>query len=1735
MVADRVFMENVHRIHDSLGGDTGFFDDDSLNKGYTTHTALTPTWLLDGNYHYAPYPSGPYYNWLPYPGRVEPPDPVPAEWSNLWTDGATATQDIFTAFADGIGLAYHDDHGSQDGWAYPQFTSDDAASLTNGVMLPVVLSNDCECGWYDDYDGFAEALQINPLGGAIGIIAAARVSYNGPSDTLAISFFDAFWDDIDASWTSTSPLYPTTWRPAEALNRAKVRTLYGYDFDDDSILHAQLYNYFGDPEMMLRTQTPVPLNATYAPSTMAGQSIDLDFTVTRGGVAFEGALVSVSRVGTDDHWTGTTGPGGTVTLYGVTPSEPGRYDVVVSGFNCVPFLGSFRSIRDGAPEIAVTQDGTELTDGETTPIDFGQGVHNRPGPTLTFTVYNDGSEDLTGVAIAPLPAGFTLVDGLPGTIAAGAFDTFTVQLDTSTVGAFAGEISIDSNDADEDPFNFAIAGTVVAAPQEVTVELGGVEVPDGQTAAIDLGFGVHLLPGPSLTFTVRNDGDLPLTLGGVSVPTGFLLTEPLVGVLAGGASDTFTVQLDTSTLGTFLGEVVFLNGDADENPYNFSIRGRVNPMPAEIGVQRGVTEVLDGQVAPIDFGTAFRGTIGPTITFTVRNDGELNLTLGTISLPTGFILIEGLPTTLAGGATDPFTVRLDTSAVGVYAGDISFANNDSDENPFNFPIIGEVTLRPQEITVHAGAVEVFDGDVVPVSFGTAQQGTSPGPQIAFTVSNTGDAVLSTFGVNVPAGYTVIEPLDAAIPAGASDTFTVELDTAVLGTFPGEIDIFSDDADEATFNFAVTGQIVAPQPEITVELDAVEIPDDPGGTAVDFGTGYLNRPGPILTFTIRNDGEVNLTLPADPVQVDDLVHYSLLAGPADLDLAPGESDTFSVQLLTPFLGTFPAEITIASDDADENPYNIPITGTVALMPPEITVFMGAAEIVDGEIVPIEFGTVYRTRTGPTAVFTVWNDGDSNLTLSGPVVPVGFNVIDPLVGTLAPGASDTFSIQLDTSTAGLFQGDVEIGSNDADEDPFNFAIRGQVLPLPPEVTVFYTDWGAIYEEIQDDELTPVDFGTVERDDPNPSWTFVIWNDGDQNLTAGEIQLPDHYVLTVDLWDPWWPLWPGDWDWFTVELDTSIAGTFDGEISFATNDPDENPFNFAVTGTVNGLPPEVSVSVAGAEILDGQIDPIDFGIVVAGRAGLTRVFTVTNLGDQVLTLGAVTVPTGYTLVEGLVGPLAPGASDTFSVRLDNDPEGLKAGDISFATNDPDENPFNFPITGEVTWYNLTDSHLTVYGTTGADNLTFLHDVDGYHVTLNAHLEVIFDPSEVSSLAFNGGAGADSAVVTLGSGAFSGEMNGPGARIDGPPYTIDVANTEDIQIFGGGGDDTVSLFGSAKDDVFQADPAFGQMQGPGYCNYVQGFSNVLADGGSDGYDLAVLNDSPNDDLFYGYPTHAMLTGPGFLLSATGFDRVEAYAHAGGTNDRAYLYDSPGNDRFEARPANAFLNGVGFDNYVEGFDRVHGYANNNGIDKAYLYDSPGDDTFRGYPTYATFEGAGFYYYAGSFDRVNTYANSGGANDRAYLYDSPGNDKFLGKWDRSYLRGSGFYNFVKFFDRVDAYATAGGTNDRAFLYGSAGDDTLIGKKAYSRMMGPGYKNYARWFDKVYADGRGAGNDRAYIYDAAGTDTFYGQGRIGELTGTAHYVQAKWFEHLWAKGSASGPNRMRLGTLKYILHKQGRWV
>ncbi|MCU0916777.1 MAG: hypothetical protein MUC88_19795 [Planctomycetes bacterium] len=82
--------------------------------------------------------------------------------------------------------------------------------------------------------------------------------------------------------------------------------------------------------------------------------------------------------------------------------------------------------------------------------------------------------------------------------------------------------------------------------------------------------------------------------------------------------------------------------------------------------------------------------------------GTAPLTLGSLTLPAGFSVVADLFSPVAPGSSVVFRVQLDTSVMGTKSGDITFTNNDGNENPFNVRIAGFVVAAAPAATVTGG-------------------------------------------------------------------------------------------------------------------------------------------------------------------------------------------------------------------------------------------------------------------------------------------------------------------------------------------------------------------------------------------------------------------------------------------------------------------------------------------------------------------------------------------------------------------------------------------------------------------------------------------------------------------------------------------------------------------------------------------------------------------------------------------------------------------------------------------------------------------------------------------------------------------------------------------------------------------------------------------------------------------------------------------------------------------------
>jgi Ca2+-binding RTX toxin-like protein len=158
-----------------------------------------------------------------------------------------------------------------------------------------------------------------------------------------------------------------------------------------------------------------------------------------------------------------------------------------------------------------------------------------------------------------------------------------------------------------------------------------------------------------------------------------------------------------------------------------------------------------------------------------------------------------------------------------------------------------VTSGAPLIVVTSGSTEIFDNDSSPspadgTNFGTVAQGSAAVDHI-FRVTNNGTAALTLGTVTLPSGFTLLEPLNTSIaPGGGTDTFTVRMSTATLGTFTGQISFSTNDGTANPFNFSITGT-VAPPPDLTASITSLNASSFAPNSAVS------------VTYLISNGGGV----------------------------------------------------------------------------------------------------------------------------------------------------------------------------------------------------------------------------------------------------------------------------------------------------------------------------------------------------------------------------------------------------------------------------------------------------------------------------------------------------------------------------------------------------------------------------------------------------------------------------------------------------------------------------------------------------------------------------------------------------------------------------------------------------------------------------------------------------------------------------------------------------------------
>ncbi len=311
-------------------------------------------------------------------------------------------------------MVQHRDHGYEQGWGEPDYSSTSINGLTN-TDLTFVWSVNCLTGKYNySSEVFSEKFHRYTYNGqnsgCVGINAASEVSYSFVNDVYVWGAYDNMWPDFMPDYGSTPE--PRGVLPAFACAAGKYflqQSSWPYNTGDKEVTY-NLFHHHGDAFMTVYSEVPQNLTVSHNPILYAGVTT---FEVT----ANEDALIALTVNGEIIGTATATGAPVTITIPGQVP--PDQMLVTITKQNYYRYESYVEVIPPTGPYIV--QNAVAINDA----AGNGNGIMETSETILaSITIKNVGIEEASNVTvtIATEDEYVTLTDNTEsyGTVAAGA-------------------------------------------------------------------------------------------------------------------------------------------------------------------------------------------------------------------------------------------------------------------------------------------------------------------------------------------------------------------------------------------------------------------------------------------------------------------------------------------------------------------------------------------------------------------------------------------------------------------------------------------------------------------------------------------------------------------------------------------------------------------------------------------------------------------------------------------------------------------------------------------------------------------------------------------------------------------------------------------------------------------------------------------------------------------------------------------------------------------------------------------------------------------------------------------------------------------------------------------------------------------------------------------------------------------------------------------------------------------
>ena len=394
----------------------------------------------------------------------------------------------------------------------------------------------------------------------------------------------------------------------------------------------------------------------------------------------------------------------------------------------------------------------------------------------------------------------------------------------------------------------------------------------------------------------------------------------------------------------------------------------------------------DINAAPNPYGFA-SVVVGATASGTVviTNVGSEDLQVSATNLSgtdaSQFAITQGGGTfTLAPSATRSLDVSFTPASLGSKTATLELTSNDPDEGTFNVALTGNGTT-PANIEATPTS---HNYGLVPVGSNASR---------TFTIRNTG-------GANLQVSATTLTGTDAnqfaitsgggsfTLAANATRSVAVRFAPTADGAKTAALSLASNDPDQSSFNVPLDGTGTT-APDIAVS------PLTHNYGAQSIGSSVTQA------FTVSNTGNVSLVVSAPTLTGAD---FAFVGAQNGFTLAPGASSAINIRFSPTTEGPKSGTLTISSNDTDESPIDIPLSGS---------------GVVGGATPP----TFMEVQQGGSASSTTVTTNAAVTGVSGHLYLAAVSSKSPRVVTAMTGLSLTWT-RLSTQCSGRNQTGVEL---------------------------------------------------------------------------------------------------------------------------------------------------------------------------------------------------------------------------------------------------------------------------------------------------------------------------------------------------------------------------------------------------------------------------------------------------------------------------------------------------------------------------------------------------------------------------------------------------------------------------------------------------------------------------------------------------------------------------------------